>query len=184
MTFISIRLCYYQGCTDMIKPNSCKNIALTFLLISLSMSLVNCGGGSGNAVENANNNNAALSAISNQARYTFNCDLNGANGVLTLDVEAISSSGIVFGSGPNPEITGVIGTGDYTYYTSGTLVSAVASYSFTGENNFADFLDQYSLERFRVQWIASGNDSLVMEINPFGPAPTTHVCELENTSFL
>lgn len=120
---------------------------------------------------------------SNRARFLFNCDLQGANGVLTMDVEAIRTTGLTWGPGVNPDITGVIATGGFTYLTEGELRSSVALYRFTGENQFADFWDTASFERFRVQWVAN-NDDLVMVINPFGPGPTQHFCTLESAELI
>jgi len=120
---------------------------------------------------------------SNKARFSFDCDLNGANGDLTMDVEAIGTSGVVFGSGASPDITGVIATGSVLYVTSGRLESATASYSFTGENNFADFVDSYTRDRFRVEWIQT-TTGLYMVVNPFGPGPTMHDCKLTGSMYL
>lgn len=78
------------------------------------------------------------SAGSNKARFTFDCNIAGFAGALTLDVEAIGQSGITWGPGPNPSITGVIGTGEYTFYTTGTLSLPDRTYSISGENSFAE----------------------------------------------
>lgn len=162
------------------------------LIIAIMFILQSCGGSdgtgnqptvdpSGNGGSN-NNSNQANTGASNRARFTYDCDLNGANGELSIDIEAIGSTGIVFGSGPNPDITGVIGTGDYTYYTAGSLTSATAYYTFTGENSFADFLDRNTLDRFRVQWnLVDGG--LIMVVNPFGPQPAQHSCQFKNSNY-
>ena len=149
----------------------------TISLIVLTGILIGCGGSSGGSSGGGNGNG------SNMARFLFDCDLNGLNGVLTLNVEVISTAGVVFGPGPNPDITGVIGTGEVLYLTSGTLESAVASYGFTGENNFADFFSNFTSERFLVEWLASEN-GLTMLINPFGQGPTTQECVLTSSMFL
>ncbi|MCB9876430.1 MAG: hypothetical protein H6835_02420 [Planctomycetes bacterium] len=120
---------------------------------------------------------------SNRARFTYRVDLQGMPGTLTMDVEVIGSSGLTWGPGPAPSITGVIGTGDYTIYTAGRLVSGTASYVFTGENQFADFTDQTSNERFRVQWVLTGS-GLRMVVNPFGPGPATYDCVLTGSQLL
>ena len=97
--------------------------------------------------------------------------------MLTLQVEAVSSSGAVWGSGPNPDLSAVVGTGSVIYYTVGMLVSSSAQYSIRGENRYADFTRLASTERFVVEWIVSGQ-LLVMRVNPFGPGPTSHNCLL------
>lgn len=120
---------------------------------------------------------------SNRARFSLDCDLNGLTGVLSMEVEAVGSSGIVWGSGPNPDISAVISTGDVIYFVSGSLVSPTASYTFVGQNNFADFTNPDTFERFRVEWVllASG---LRMIINPFGQQPTSHDCVLTNAVYV
>ena len=117
------------------------------------------------------------------ARFIFNCDLQGQVGVLTMDVEAISTTGVTWGPGPNPDITGVIGLGGVTYHTAGELRSSVAHYVFTGRDQFADFTESATFERFRVQWVPDGDD-MIMIVNPFGPGPTQHVCTLTSSEFL
>ena len=147
---------------------------ITVFLVALA-SVTACGSEDPDELESAQ--------ASNRARFTFDCDLNGANAVLTMDVEAVNTTGIVFGSGPNPDITGVIATGEVTYLTSGEMRSAVAQYIFTGENNFADFTDLGTFARFRVQWV--GTDAgLTMVINPFGPGPTQHACVSTGARYL
>lgn len=147
-----------------------------FILIIMIINLVSCGGGS----DGEDDNNANIAG--NNAQFTFDCDLNGLNGVLTIDVEVVSSNGLVFGPGPNPDITGVINTGDVTYYTAGRLVSPTASYFFTGENNFADFTEAETFNRFRVEWLTT-NEGITMVVNPFGPGPTSHDCILTEAKY-
>jgi hypothetical protein len=137
--------------------------------------LTACGGDGGSSNGGGN--------ASNMARFTYDCDLQGVIGSMILDAEAVGSTGIVFGSGPNPDITGVIGTGNYTLYTSGEVVSNVARYIFTGENQFADFTNTATFERFRVQWV-SQDDDLIMVVNPFGPGPAQHFCQFTGASYL
>ncbi|MGF1509488.1 MAG: hypothetical protein ACFB9M_08300 [Myxococcota bacterium] len=147
------------------------------VLFFLAAAVMSCGG---EAVDGFRSGQGA----SNLARFTFECELTqGVSGTLTMDVEAISVTGVTFGSGPNPDITGVIGTGEVTYVTAGDLVSPFARYIFTGRNEFADFSDTGSFERFRVRWLPFP-DGLIMEINPFGPGPTQHVCIQTGAEFL
>jgi len=143
-----------------------KTIRTGILLIALLATA--CSDGSDELV---NMNPQATS----HARFTYDCDLQGVNGVLTLEVEAVGSSGIVFGPGSNPAITGVIGTGDFVYFTVGELVSPTTRYVFTGENDFADFTNMTVPERFRVQF-ALVPQGLTLIVNPFGPGPTQVSC--------
>lgn len=147
-------------------------------LISFCVVLIACGGGGGSDSDGSSGGQS-----SNKARFSFNCDLGGVNGVLTMDVEAINSTGVVFGAGSSPDITGVVATGGVLYVTSGTVESATASYSFTGENNFADFVDRYTSDRFRVEWIQT-TTGLYMVVNPFGPGPTMYDCRSTGATYL
>jgi hypothetical protein len=121
---------------------------------------------------------------SNRARFMYDCNLGGLTGNMVMDVEAITTAGVVYGPGPSPDITGVIGTGSVLYLTAGELVSPSARYVFTGDNQYADFTETTgSFERFRVQWV-SDPSGLVMVINPFGPGPTRHGCVQTSASYL
>lgn len=120
--------------------------------------------------------------IATKAQFQFDCDLNGAVGKMIMNVEAVANTGITWGSGTNPDITGVISTGDYTLYTEGEVRSDFAYYIFTGENSFADFTNMANSERFRVQWQEIDN-GLLMVVNPFGPGPTQHVCTVTSSSY-
>ena len=124
----------------------------------------------------------AAGARSNRARFTFRCDLQGANATLQMDVEAVSTSGVTFGSGSSPSITGVIGTGGVTYFTAGEVRSATALYTFTGDNNYADMVDQGTLQRFRVRWDSTQN-GILMTVNPFGPGPVQYACVLTDARY-
>ncbi|MEM7204324.1 MAG: hypothetical protein AAF628_28955 [Planctomycetota bacterium] len=145
-------------------------------LLTLATLPVACDGGDGGGGSRAG-------AGSNRARFTYECDVSGLIGTLTLDIEAIGSTGIVFGSGPNPDITGVIGTGGVTYFTSGQLVTPTTRYSFTGQNQFADFTNTTTPERFRVEWV-NAPQGLTIVVNPFGPGPTQVPCRLTSAIYL
>lgn len=138
-------------------------------LLAAVLPACNNGGSSGSSGGGGGN------AASNRARFSFDCDLNGLVGALTMEIEAINAAGVVFGSGPTPDITGVIGTGGVLYVTSGELVSPTARYVFTGDNQFADFTDLATNARFRVQFVSSPQ-GVDLIINPFGPGPTQHAC--------
>lgn len=116
----------------------------------------------------------AASAQSAIVRYE--CDLAGMRAELVARVEAIRETGIVRGAGPNVPITGVIGTGNQTLVYEGELRSPVRSYTFVGENQFADFTDGASYERFRVQFLTQPDGSLILVANPFGPQPARYLC--------
>lgn len=159
---------------------------ILFVLAIIGLLSACVGGGGGGGGDNDNNSDTSSDKranSSNQARFFFDCDLQGLNAEMIMDVEVISSSGITWGSGPNPDITGVISTGDYIIYTSGSLQSSTAAYIFTGENQFADFTEQSTFERFRVQWVEQSN-GLTMIVNPFGQGPAQHFCELTGSERL
>lgn len=121
--------------------------------------------------------------VRTEAEFSFDCDLNGQNAQMVMQVEVVTNTGITWGSGTNPAITGVISTGDYTLYTSGNVRSSVAYYTFTGENNYADFVDQNFNQRFLVEWQEIEN-GLLMIVNPFGPGPASHTCILTGSRYL
>ena len=61
-----------------------------------------------------------------------------------------------------------------TLYVAGTVTSPTASYTFKGENQFADFWGMG--ESYRVQWVVDAQrNGLWMIVNPFGGA-TQHFC--------
>ena len=105
---------------------------------------------------------------------TYTCDLNGTPGRLTLQVEAVTNGGVFIDSSGffrGSLITGV------TYFLSGTVTSTAGRYSFNGQNQFVDFVDLLTNDRFRVKVITQGQ-YLLMIINPEGPGPTQHLCQL------
>ncbi|WP_019605736.1 hypothetical protein [Teredinibacter turnerae] len=158
---------------------------LCFLSLVSQLMLTGCGGGSdgGNSNIAGSGGGSGGKSPSNNARFEFTCDLGGIDATLVMNVEAVSDSGVVFGAGPNPEVSGVVSTGSVTYYTSGTVTSPTAAYIFTGENNFADFTDLGNSSRFRVQWMADG-ENLIMLVNPFGPGPSSHNCTLDSAGYV
>ncbi len=105
---------------------------------------------------------------------SYVCDLGGAPAQLTAQVETIADTGIVQNS--QGWITGVIGMEGVNYRYQGELASATARYVFTGENQFADFTDLGTNERFHVKMITEGN-ILTTIINPETPQPVTYQCE-------
>lgn len=157
-----------------------KRLAFSLIILSITVLVVACGGGGGS---DDGDNDPQAGTQSDMARFYFDCDLQGLNGQLVMDIEVISSSGITWGSGPDPDITGVIGTGGYTIYTDGELNSPTSSYVFTGENQYADFTELNTFERFRVQWVEESN-GITMIVNPFGPQPTQHFCVVTDSERL
>lgn len=159
-------------------------IAATAMLALVALLASACSGGGGAGADTTLGMGPGPGAQgSNKALFTFDCDLQGVTGALTLEIEAVASSGVVWGPGPNPTITGVIGTGDYIYYTAGDLTSPVARYLFTGENDYADFVSTTSSERFLVQFV-SAHPGLVLVVEPFGPAPSQIACVETGAQFL
>lgn len=119
---------------------------------------------------------------SNKARFTFDCNIAGFPGALTLDVEAVGVSGITWGPGPNPSITGVIGTGEYTLFTTGTLSLPDRVYSISGENAFAELWSNIPGDRLTVEWQVNG-DTLIVIWDWFGAA-TPYQCSLTGSQLL
>jgi hypothetical protein len=154
-----------------------KIFAFILLVFSMAVFPLGCGGGGGG------DDSPQSGSQSNMARFYFDCDLQGLTGQMVMDIEVISSTGITWGSGPDPEITGVLGTGDYTIYTDGELNSPTSSYYFTGTNQYADFTEENTFERFRVQWVEESN-GITMIVNPFGPQPTQHFCLMTDSERL
>jgi hypothetical protein len=158
------------------------------LAVALIAGLVACSGSnggsnSGDDGDSGSGSGSSGGTPSNIARFVYDCDLLGVNGELTITVEAVSTAGVVFGSGPNPDITGVIGTGSVSYLTAGELRSPSAFYVFTGRDDFADFVEINTSERFLVQWVINGRE-LNLIANPFGPGPTQHECVQRSADFI
>jgi hypothetical protein len=117
--------------------------------------------------------NPAQSAQVTVVNYV--CDIEGAQAQLTAQVQAVSPAGVFLDS--SGLFAGSIPTNEVNYYYQGTLVSATGGrYSFQGENQFADFVDLNTNDRFRVQFIVQG-PILQMIINPQGPGPVQYFCQ-------
>lgn len=165
-------------------PTVTRLTLATALIVGLvACSGANGGSNSGDDGDSGGGSGSSGGTPSNIARFAYDCDLFGVNGELTITVEAISTAGVVFGTGRNPDITGVIGTGGVSYVTAGELRSPAAFYVFTGRDDFADFVEINTSERFVVQWVIN-NRQLNLIANPFGPGPTQHECVLEEADFL
>jgi hypothetical protein len=85
------------------------------------------------------------------AVVNFVCSIEGAPAQLTAQVQAVNEAGVWID--PSGLFGGSVATGNVNYFYQGSLTSATARYSFTGTNQFADFVDLISNERFRVQMI-------------------------------
>ena len=106
----------------------------------------------------------------------YACNIEGAPAQLTAQVQAVSPAGVFMdGAGM---FAGSVPTGEVNYYYQGTVVSATSRYSFQGENQFADFVDLNTNDRFRVQFVIQG-PQLLMIVNPFGPGPVQYLCQLQ-----
>ena len=117
-------------------------------------------------------------AAAQERTLEYTCDINGAPARMIMVVETISASGI--NTGVNGDISGVYSVGTRVY-TSGQIVSETAGYTFTGENQFADFTSMTGYERFRVQWkLDEPKNGLWAIVNPFGN-PTSYFCAYEGS---
>jgi hypothetical protein len=109
------------------------------------------------------------------ATFRWVCDLDGAPGQLTAQVEAVTPAGVFLDA--SGLFAGSIPTNEVNYYYEGTLVSATARYHFSGENAFADFTDMITNARFHVQFVVQG-PSLLLIANPEGPQPARYLCQM------
>ncbi len=107
---------------------------------------------------------SAATAQVTQVRYV--CDIEGQQGLLRATLETIGGTGIV--GSVNGDISVIGGQGSNTWVT-GDLQTPTAYYTFSGENQFADFTDTASGARFRVEWVPQPG-GLVIVVNPFGQA--------------
>jgi PQQ-dependent catabolism-associated CXXCW motif protein len=105
---------------------------------------------------------------------SYTCNIEGAPAQLTAQVQVVRPAGVFMGS--DGKFGGAIDTGEVNYYYQGTLTSATSRYTFTGENQYADFVDLATNDRFRVQFIVQGQQMLMI-VNPFGPGPVQYLCQ-------
>ena len=107
---------------------------------------------------------------------SYVCMIEGVPAQLTAQVQAVNRAGLyVDGAGLFADS---FATGEVSYYYAGTLVSETGGrYSFQGENQFADFVDLDTNNRFRVQFDPQGQ-TLQMIVNPQGPGPVQYFCQL------
>ena len=106
------------------------------------------------------------------------CQILGKPAVLELGYEAIASHGTTWGSGPSPDITGVIPDGSFTVYWKGTLRSALGQVPISGENYFLRFYDRNVLNRETVLEVTmTGERTFTLE-DVFGNYPGHHPCRI------
>jgi hypothetical protein len=151
-----------------------KKWLLSTAIVVLGSQLIACGDG---------DSKKGGGPGSNKANFMFNCNVNGSNSVLSMDVEVVGVSGIVWGGGSNPDISAVIGTGEVNYYTSGSMQSGTGSYVFTGTNQYADFSNLSFPQRFRVKWFLRNNGTLDIIVDPYGNE-TYYQCSLTEATYL
>ncbi len=91
---------------------------------------------------------------SNTIELIHSMDMNNLNAEITMQVEFVSDTGIVIGSGSNPDITGVIGMQQYEVRIGGSIV--------TEDNEIITFYgdDQY-LEMTNHSYLTSGKLSVL-----------------------
>jgi hypothetical protein len=118
---------------------------------------------------------AAPAQAQGSSVFTWICNIEGAPAQLTAQVEAVNGAGVFVD--PNGMFAGSVSLDEVTYYYEGTLVSASSRYTFVGENQFADFVDLQTNDRFRVQMIMQ-NQYLQMIVNPFGQQPAQYMCQM------
>ena len=119
---------------------------------------------------------SASAHAAGSAVFQWVCNLDGAPGQLTAQVEAVSPAGIYMDA--SGLFAGSIPTDEVNYNYQGELVSASARYAFSGTNAYADFTDLINNERFQVQFVIQGRQLLLIA-NPFGPGPTQYLCEMQ-----
>jgi hypothetical protein len=105
-------------------------------------------------------------AAAQAMQMSYNCNLQGVQAQMNVAVEIVSTSGITWGPGSYPQITGLIPTGEYNIYTAGEMRSPTAYYTFTGEGEYARFSDHVQGGTFVVRFILH-QGGLEMIINPF-----------------
>ncbi|MFH1517060.1 MAG: hypothetical protein ABIH17_04175 [Pseudomonadota bacterium] len=106
------------------------------------------------------------------------CTVNGEPAQMKLQYEAIGGSGVTYGPGANPGITGVISDGSVTYYWGGTLSGSFGQLALSGENAFLRFYDPNVLNRETVlQVTMTGDQSFYME-DVRGNYPGRHPCTI------
>lgn len=110
-----------------------------------------------------------------------NCQVNGAPAHMQLQYEAIAGAGVTWGSGPRPDITGVISDGSVTYYWNGVLQGNFGQLALSGENAFLRFYDPNVLNRETVLEVTMTSQTSFYMTDVYGNYPGQHPCQI--TSF-
>lgn len=113
--------------------------------------------------------------------FQAQCNIMGQPVQLMLQYEAIGGGGIVWGSGPNPEIKGVIADGSRTIYWQGQMSGAQGTLALEGENNFLRFYDANVYNRETVLRIDQTGPSTFTLTDQFQNYPGSHPCQIVET---
>ncbi len=106
------------------------------------------------------------------------CQILNAPAVLELAYEAIAGSGITWGPGPTPDITGVIPDGSVTVYWNGTLSSSLGKVAISGENYFLRFYDRNVYGRETVLEVTMTGERSFTLTDVKGNYPGRHPCRI------
>ncbi len=117
----------------------------------------------------------ATPASAQNAVLSLSCNLGGVAAPMVMEVHYQQAFGL--SQNQRGHISGIFPVG-VNVYTAGQIQQGQGvTYGFTGTNEFADFTEYPSLNRFRVKWVLDGQQNgLWMIINPFGPGPAQHFC--------
>ncbi|MGF1509790.1 MAG: hypothetical protein ACFB9M_09860 [Myxococcota bacterium] len=133
----------------------------------------------------AGGENGIAGEPSNRVRFAYDCNFGGTVVPLVMDIEAIGDSGIAYGPGVNPDIIGVVSTGDFIYYTSGSFEFPDRTYWFEGESIFAELWSNIPGDRLTVEWRQWEGGLIVVWdwFERFGPA-TQYPCQVVAARYL
>ena len=119
----------------------------------------------------------AAPAAAQNVILNLSCNLGGIAAPMLMEVHYQQAFGL--SANQRGHISGIFPVG-VNVYTAGQMQGQGVTYGFTGTNEFADFTEYPSLNRFRVKWVLDGpNNGLWMIINPFGPGPARHFCAFQ-----
>lgn len=107
------------------------------------------------------------------------CTISGQPAQMQLKYEAYNSTGITWGSGPNPDITGVIADGSVSYYWQGLLNGSFGQLQLSGQNNFLSFYDPNVLNRETTLKVTMTGDNSFYLADTRGNYPGQHPCTIK-----